>query len=337
MIWTNLVLLLGAAATAWTLGLVSEHLGRKLNLVDAPGGALKIHQRATPRFGGFAVIVSLWLVHLAGSFAGSTMFTLPELATATLLFALGTWDDFKPRQALSRLALQVLIFMLSWAWGVRIATTGLFWLDAGVSLFLFIVVINSVNFFDGMDGLLTLTAACALLVWAAVAAESDVVWLPFATSAALLLGFLPRNWHPARTFLGDGGSFVVGFLFYLVFVRSPAPGAQMFTGFWVVALPLCDAVAATVDRLRRHGNVFAGDRDHVYDMLGRLGMSAPQVALLLSLVAAIAARGTSVVASLPTYGAAAATVVLYMVLVVAILAMRRRFRQGGHSVIGSRL
>ena len=312
------------AMAAWLLTLLSERLAVVFRLVDAPGGALKIHQSATPRFGGFAVIVSLWLVHLAGRAAGLSTFTWSQLAVASLLFALGTWDDFAPRNALVRLLLQAMIFAISWNLGVHVTFTGTGWLDLGLSFVLFIVVINAVNFYDGMDGLLALGALCALAVWSAVAAELYLAWLPAALSAAVLAGFLPRNWQPARTFLGDGGSLVVGFLFYLVFT---APGGSTWwPGFWVCAVPVCDAVAATLDRLQRHGNVFEGDRDHVYDILGRFGLSASQVALILGLFAAITARGAQFVVAAPVAECAVVTTALYFLLTLGILLLRRRFR-----------
>ena len=327
--WRLVALVPVVAVAAWLLTLGSERLARAFRLVDAPGGALKIHRQATPRFGGFAVILSLWLAHLAGAALGAAVFSVAQLAVASLLFALGTWDDFAPRGAFVRLLIQAMIFAISWNLGVRAAFTGTGWLDTGLSLVLFIVVINAVNFYDGMDGLLALGALCALSVWAAVAAELYLAWLPAAFSAAVLAGFLPRNWHPARTFLGDGGSLVVGFLFYLVFC---APGGSIWwPGFWVCAVPVCDAVAATLDRLQRHGNVFEGDRDHVYDILGRFGLSASQVSLLLGLGAALTARGAQFVAGAPAVESALLTVVLYTVLTLSILMLRRRFRFGNGS------
>ncbi len=324
--WRLLALLPGLALAAWLLTLLSERLAVVFHLVDAPGGPLKIHERATPRFGGFAVIASLWLAFLAGHATGVMTFTTAQLAVASLLFALGTWDDFAPRSALARLLLQVMIFAIAWNLGVRVTPSGTGWLDLGLSLVLFIVVINAVNFYDGMDGLLALGALCALAVWSAVAAELYMAWLPAAQCAAVLAGFLPRNWQPARTFLGDSGSLVVGYLFYLVFT---APGGSTWwPGFWVCAVPVCDAVAATLDRLQRHGNVFEGDRDHVYDILGRFGLSASQVSLILGLLAAITARGTQFVVGAPVAESAVITVALYFLLTLGILLLRRRFRLG---------
>lgn len=325
MIDTRLIWVLPATlALAWLLTLVSERLAFVLGLVDKPGGSLKIHQKATPRFGGFAVIVALWGVHLTGKALGLEIFTRPQLIVATLLFGLGTWDDFASRGAVTRLVLQALIFAIAWNLGIRVEISGTLWLDFVLSLALFIVVINATNFYDGMDGLLSLCAICALGVWAVVAAESGFAWWPAAASAAVLLGFLPRNWSPARTFLGDGGSLVVGFLFYLTFT-GPG-GTSVWPGFWVCAVPVCDAVAATLDRMRRHGNVFQGDRDHVYDILARLGLSTAQVSLLLGLLAAITARGTQLVTESPLVERVISTVGLYTLLVFVVLFLRHRFR-----------
>jgi UDP-GlcNAc:undecaprenyl-phosphate GlcNAc-1-phosphate transferase len=328
VIWTVLISLLVAAIAAWVLTLLSERLGLGLGLVDSPGGPLKIHTQPTPRFGGLAIFGALVTAQSCASLFDLPAFTRPELILAAALFLLGTWDDFKPRSPLLRLLLQLLIFALSWALGVRAHMTRWEGFDACFGAVLFVVVINAVNFFDGMDGLLALTAACALGVWAAVSADTGGVWLPFALGSVVLLGFLPRNWHPARTFLGDGGSFVVGFLFYLVFVRSAAAGYERLAGFWVAAVPVCDAVAATLDRAFRHGKVFAGDRDHVYDMLGRLGLPPPSVALVLGLLAAVIARAAAVLSKLPMVAAVLITTVLYAFLILVVMAMRWRFRLG---------
>jgi UDP-N-acetylmuramyl pentapeptide phosphotransferase/UDP-N-acetylglucosamine-1-phosphate transferase len=141
------------------------------------------------------------------------------------------------------------------------------------------------------------------------------------------LGFLSRNWQPAKIFLGDGGSFVLGFVFYLVFVRSGPETAGIIPGFWIAAVPVCDAVAATVDRLIERRGVWTGDRDHIYDILGRWEFSPRRVAFVLAIVAALIARAVVQPLGASMASAVTLTVALYGVMVTAILLLRRRFRQ----------
>lgn len=306
---------------------LAEVVGRRLGLLDHPQGELKIHDRPVPRSGGFAILLTLFAAQGWSAYQDATLFTSPELITLTLLFVLGTWDDYRPRSPKLRLVLQVLIFSTSWFLGVRFEVFGSAAADFAFALICFIVVVNAVNFYDGMDGVLTLTSVAALGVWAVASADSGAVWAPFAVTAVAALGFLPRNWQPARVFLGDGGSFVLGFIFYLVFVRSGPDTAGIIPGFWIAAVPVCDAVAATVDRLIEKRGVWTGDRDHIYDIMGRWGFSARRVAFALAITAALIARSVAVPFESSMTVALAITAALYGVLVTGVLLLRRRYRQ----------
>jgi UDP-GlcNAc:undecaprenyl-phosphate GlcNAc-1-phosphate transferase len=195
-----------------------------------------------------------------------------------------------------------------------------------IGLVLFIAIVNAVNFYDGMDGLLSLTGIAALGVWAVVTFDLGAPMLLFAVAAAVLLGFLPFNWYRARIFLGDGGSFLVGFCFFLALQRADEAGLGLVPGIWVVALPVCDALAATLDRLVRQRDVWRGDRDHIYDILGRLGLSTPRVALSLALVAALTARAGGLAVELTPHVQWVATVVLYTLLTGTVVYLRTRYR-----------
>jgi UDP-GlcNAc:undecaprenyl-phosphate GlcNAc-1-phosphate transferase len=306
---------------------LAEVVGRRLGLVDHPEGHLKIHDRPVPRSGGMAILLALFAAQGWSAYQDATLFTSAELITLTLLFALGAWDDFRPRSPKLRLLLQVLIFAVSWFLGVQMEVFGSLALDFAFALICFIVVVNAVNFYDGMDGVLALTSIAALGVWSVASADAGAVWAPFAVTAVAALGFLPRNWQPARIFLGDGGSFILGFIFYLVFVRSGPETAGIVPGFWIAAVPVCDAVAATFDRMIQKRGVWTGDRDHIYDIMGRWGFSARRVAFVLAIAAALMAR--AVVAPLESTMTVGLTMTaaLYGILVTAVLLLRRRFRQ----------
>jgi UDP-N-acetylmuramyl pentapeptide phosphotransferase/UDP-N-acetylglucosamine-1-phosphate transferase len=308
---------------------VARRLGFAWGLLDHPEGPLKIHTEATPRSGGLALAASLLVVVLAARFLERPLLAPAELAVALLLLALGLWDDRRPRSARVRLGLQVAVYAAGFALGMRLPLGLPGWGEFLIGLTLFIAIVNAVNFYDGVDGLLSLTAVGALGVWAVLAFELEAPALPFAVAAAVLLGFLPYNWHRARIFLGDGGSFLVGFCFFLVLQRTSEAGLGLVPGIWVVALPVCDALGATLDRLVRHRNIWRGDRDHIYDILGRLGWSTPRVALALALAAALTARAGGVAVALVPAVQWVATVILYTMLTGAVVYLRTRFRATG--------
>lgn len=296
-------------------------------LLDYPGGSLKIHTQPVPRSGGVSLIAGFLCVALLALALQRPLLNLWELILAILLFGLGLWDDRDSRSPRMRMLLQVGIYTLGFVADVRITLGAPLIVEFVVGLIVFIAVINGMNFYDGSDGLLALTAIGALGVWAAVAGNSGADVLPYLVFVALLLGLVHANWHPARIFLGDGGSFFVGFFFYLVVVRSSGADMGFLAGSWVCALPVCDAIAATVDRALRHRNVWEGDRDHVYDILVRLGMSTSQVAMTLAVAAALCARSAAWLPGLAEPARWAMTIGIYVVLAVGIFVLRRRFRE----------
>jgi UDP-N-acetylmuramyl pentapeptide phosphotransferase/UDP-N-acetylglucosamine-1-phosphate transferase len=307
----------------------AEALGRRLGLVDRPGGALKIHAEPTPRSGGVALLAGLLVAALVGWALDGPILNQREAAVGLLLFGLGVWDDKSPRSPKLRMVLQVAIYLFGYAVGLR-AHPG--WPAWGVflsGLIWFVVVVNAANFYDGMDGLLSLTALAAFAVWGAAAGSFGIAPALTLAAAGALAGFLPRNWHPGRIFLGDGGSFLVGFMFYMTLVRGAEGGFGPVPGLLIAALPVCDAGAATLDRIARRTNVWTGDRDHLYDIMARLGLCPRSIALLLGLLSGLCALTAVVVAPLGTAVRWVTVVAVYVLLTAAVLAMRRRYRVGG--------
>lgn len=321
----DLALVALALVATYLLTPLAARVGRAWKLVDQPDSPLKIHGQPTPRSGGLALVATMLVVAAAAAWLERTFITTPELLTVLLLFALGVWDDRRPRSPQLRLVAQVVIYAIAYAIGLRFMPTGYPVVDFVFGLVLFVIVVNAANFYDGMDGLLSLTAAGALGVWAAVALTLGADALVFGLFTATLLGFLPRNWCVARIFLGDGGSFVVGFYFFLVFTRAVESGLGVTSGLWVAAVPVCDAGAATIDRMWRRRGVWLGDRDHVYDVLHRIGWSVPRVALFLALIAALGARMAGWVQALPLLLELSAAACAYLLLTALILHLRRRF------------
>jgi len=325
LLTTDLFLIGLGLALGYGFTPVAIRFANAWGLLDIPEGSLKIHTHPTPRSGGVALIVGFLCVTALAFVLDRPLLNLQELTIAILLFGLGFWDDRDSRSPRLRMILQVLIYSLGFILNVHISLGAPQIVEFMVGLIVFVAVINGMNFYDGADGLLTLTAIGGLGVWAAIALSAGAAVLPYLVFVALLVGFMPANWHPARIFLGDGGSFLVGFFFYLVMVRSSGADLGFLAGSWVCALPVCDAIAATVDRILRHRNVWEGDRDHVYDIMARLGFSTPQVAITLALVAAVCARSAAWIAVQNEPARWLLTIGIYVVLAVGIFVLRRRF------------
>jgi UDP-GlcNAc:undecaprenyl-phosphate GlcNAc-1-phosphate transferase len=267
-------------------------------LIDAPRTG-KIHLRPTPTAGGLALLVAflavLWAAVLGGGLeVASDLRALAGLTVAALLVAaLGLWDDWRGLTALQKLAVQVPAAALVFWAGFRVdRLTNPFGPDlvlGGLALPLtllwIVAVVNAVNLIDGLDGLAAGVAAIAALTLAGVGwAHGEVlVLLLSATLAGSLLGFLPFNFPPARIFLGDTGSLLVGLLLAVIsLVQNRKATLALTLAVPIVAMlvPMLDTLLAIVRRVRNGLHPFRGDTHHLHHRLLTLGL-APRRAVLL--------------------------------------------------------
>jgi UDP-GlcNAc:undecaprenyl-phosphate GlcNAc-1-phosphate transferase len=205
-------------------------------------------------------------------------------------------------------------------------------------------LVNSFNMLDNMDGLSGGVAAIAAAMLAAVllAAPDPTTNLPQLFVGGLLLvlvgslcGFLWHNRPPARLFMGDAGSYFVGFLIAVAtllatFAGGRAPRHAILAPLCVLAIPLYDTVSVLWIRLREGRSPFEGDKSHFSHRLVDLGMSKPQAVLTIYLATATCGLGAFLLHQVNGAGAA---IVLTMagctLALVAVLerAARRKVRE----------
>ena len=272
------------------------------------------------------------------------------LSAATVLVALGLADDWRGLDWRLRLAVQVLVagvvvFGRDWRLTMFIdwpLLTGL------VSVAWIVGLINSFNMLDNMDGLCAGVAAIAAAILAAVMliAPDPLTHQPQLFVAGFLLvlvgalvGFLMHNRPPARLFMGDAGSYFVGFCLAVVtilatFAGGETPRHAILAPLCVLAVPLYDTVTVVWIRLRAGQSPFEGDKNHFSHRLVELGLSPSQAVLTIYLTTAACGLGALL---LHQVNAAGAVVILLLIgcllSVVAILestARRKRNSRRGH-------
>lgn len=268
----GMALLVSLGLNAWLIKLAERY-----RWYDRPGDALKVHLRPIPMVGGFGVYLAFGLVAL--SRPETTMLA----GVGLVALALGAWDDFhwKARAVPgTKFMLQSIcaaaMLGLMWLAGVRLddAPGWVYWLLG----FGFVVgAMNALNLEDGMDGLAAGEAALSALGLALLLVRYGLVG-PALTGVALagaLVGFLVLNWHPARLFLGDGGSHLAGALLAGLAITAVArAGAQVvLPAVLLIGLPVFDTVWIIARRLAGGHSVTAGDRGHVYDVLFAANLS----------------------------------------------------------------
>jgi UDP-GlcNAc:undecaprenyl-phosphate/decaprenyl-phosphate GlcNAc-1-phosphate transferase len=254
-------LLIAAAGLSALATRASMPLAHAWGVIDRPG-ALKIHPHPTPRMGGVG-FVSVVLV------LGAALGLLHRYALAGLvaMAATGLADDRFDLRPRTKLAGQCLAGALL---GLDLATAGAPpWLAfAGAALA--VVLANSINLLDGMDGLAAGCSLIAALGLAFLARAAGLGWSEEALVAGGLLGLLLWNYPQAKTFMGDAGSLAIGYLLAHSLARLGTAGTGfLLAGAGTLSIPVFDVALGILRRLREGRPVFSGDRDHFYDQLQR--------------------------------------------------------------------
>lgn len=263
-----------------------------------------IHSKGVPRIGGLIMI----LVFNALILLNNDLFKTPELyavmiGTAALL-VFGFWDDIKEIywqfQLFFQVALSVFVFIV----GVRIyyvtnfLSGGLWMMDTGLmvvlSIFLvmiwIVLLINAINWLDGIDGLsggVVFIAAATIL---ALSLYREVNQPPIAIICSIflgtVLGFLIFNFHPSKVLAGTSGAMFMGFILAILAIFA---GTKIATAMLVAVIPIIDSVSVIIERLRRKKSIFKPDKLHLHYKLLEIGWSQRKIAISYYLMTAVIA------------------------------------------------
>lgn len=258
------------------------------------------------------------------------------LACGTTLVILGLVDDRRGLDWRLRMAAQVTIaaILVSWWEGWRLS---LFlqpiWLTAALSVVWIVGLVNSFNMLDNMDGLSAGVAAIAAAMLAAVllTTPSPITHQPqlFVSGFLLvlvgsLLGFLWHNRPPARLFMGDAGSYFIGYCLatatsMATFTGGDLPPHTILAPLCILAVPLYDTLTVVWIRLRQGRSPFEGDKSHFSHRLVEMGMTKGQAVLTIYLTTATCGLGGLLLHQVDEGGAW--IVILLVVCVLTLIAI----------------
>lgn len=199
------------------------------------------------------------------------------LALAGGLGLTGLVDDIKPLPRSVRLAAQLGAAVAAWEVGFRVQATDVEAVNLALTVFWIVGITNAFNLLDNMDGLsagLAGTAAISFAVMGLLGGQ-PVVAIGMLGLAGATLGFLAHNKHPAKVFMGDAGSLLIGFLLALMGLRLEFENLVSVTFLVpvvVLGLPIFDTTLVVLSRLRHGRPMFLGGRDHVSHRLVRSGL-----------------------------------------------------------------
>lgn len=321
---------------------VAIPFARCIGLTDRPDGRRKLQTHSIPVIGGVALFLSVLLAVLVGLLVSEDVRSAlrPELAgggwllaSAALMVSVGVIDDRWPLRARYKLLGQIVAVLPAVFGGYTVSAVTLFGLQIEFGVFgvpltvlWFLAAVNAINLLDGMDGMLGTLGA---IVCAALGTMGWVTGNGFAAGVAFavvggLVGFLWYNRPPARVYLGDAGSTLIGLLVAALCVRSSVKGAgaavAILTPVGLLVLPFFDTAAAVVRRTLTGRGIAVADRGHLHHLLQQR-QSPPRVLLTVGGLAGVAAVG----AILATYWQTDTVAVVAACGVVALLLARGLF------------
>lgn len=248
----------------------------KIGLVAVPNSR-SAHSTTTPCGAGIGFI-SAFLIGAAVS--GSQVFYEHYLVgfAVIMVFALGVFDDLKHTSSKAKFFVIIVVSLLLIIDGLEISTVGTYLgsevvlgvFAIPVTLFAVVGFTNALNLLDGLDGLAGLVSLVILAGLAFVGYQHGDLFIIYSALLlmAALTSFLFFNWNPARIFMGDSGSLVVGFLISVLSIKATEyidPVSILF----ISAIPILDTVTVMVRRKKNGVSMVAADRNHVHHILNQ--------------------------------------------------------------------
>ncbi len=358
-LWFALAFLLSLFATR-----LVRRFAERFGVLDRPevSPERKLHTRPVPLLGGLAVYAAFLLIVLTILLVQPHVllggYLLPKhiigLVLGGLLLMIGGWrDDRCPRNPREQLLWPILAALVIVGSGIGITSvtnplgeafrldqwsTTLFsigdkpyrivWLADAFAFTWLMVSMYATKLLDGLDGLVSGIGVIGMFVIAAVSltpkvGQPETALLAFIAAGAFF-GFLMFNFHPAKIFLGEGGSLLAGFLLGTFAILS---GGKIATALLILGIPIIDIMVVIVLRLfRERSSIVRADKQHIHHRLYSLGLSHRQTVLLLYVCTAVFGSATLITQG-KTKLIVLALIAVLMVVLAGIVVYRTR-RQG---------
>ncbi len=318
-------------------------LSKSKGWVDIPNER-KIHTTPMPRIGGVGI--------LAGTISGLILvfayqhasWVLWLLAICLLISLMGFWDDVKGLSFKVKFLFQIVGAILAiWLVGANIPYItnpfshariefGIF--GPVVALVWIVGITNAINLSDGLDGLAAGLSAISALTLAVTSAKTNMVAALVAlTVFSSAIAFLRYNFHPAKTFMGDTGSQLLGFILAVISIKGASLSASTLSlaiPLLAIGIPILDTAYAFIRRMVKKGNPFLPDKMHIHHQLLSIGFSHVGAVLFMYMISgalaaiAILYRGKHELTLLASYS----TIAIALLAFLKVMRMRTTRKNG---------
>ena len=294
--------LLSGIIIAFAFTPVVEVIAAKVGAIDKPDGVRRIHDHPIPRLGGLAIFLGFLISTLL--FVEITAEVRGILIGAVIIVCSGAVDDVVELKPIVKLVFQILAAIIAIGHGVLIGHLSNFnifsdnrYLALGIlsipiTLVWIVGVTNAVNLIDGLDGLAcgVSTISCVTMLVVSLLVSEGNVAVILACLAGGCIGFIPFNLNPAKIFMGDTGSQLLGFVLATVSVLGLFKLYAIFTCFvplCALAFPIFDTCFAFIRRILSGQSPFHPDKKHLHHRLMNMGLNQKQAVAVLYSISAI--------------------------------------------------
>ena len=330
----NLIAFISAVIISFVMTPLARRLAIRVGALDVPKETRKIHIKPMPYFGGLAIYVAIIACMFVYMPHNSTNYHI--MAGATVIMLTGVVDDMYGMPARIKLIIQILAALIAIRGGVQIhfitnplSETGMSylftWLSFVITLLWIVGITNTINLIDGLDGLASGVASIAAttLLFTAARLGHDFIVMQCAIIAGASLGFLPFNFNPAKIFMGDTGSLLLGYMLAVTsvsgMVKSVAAVALAVPVF-ALGLPILDTAFAIIRRYINKKPIMQADKEHLHHKLMKFGLNQRQTVLVMYFVSMLLGIVAVIIADTdPFIGLTVATIVV----IVAFLSAKK--------------
>ena len=316
-------------------------LARKIGAMDIPKDNRRMHKIPIPRAGGLAIFLGFMVAYLIFGTINSEIRAI--LIGSVLIVVLGVLDDVKNLRPLVKMAGQIVAALIPVLAGVQVRSITNPFSDSGylhlglwaipLTVIWIVGITNAVNFIDGLDGLACGVSTIGILTMFTISvllSEVDVV-VAMAALAGGCIGFLPYNLNPAKIFMGDTGSMLLGYLLAAFSVQGLFKFYAVISfavPFLMLGLPIFDTAFAIIRRLAHGQSPMHADRGHVHHRLIDMGFDTKQSVAILYALSAVLGLSAVVVA---TSGEAKVIILAVAVLLCFFVGMAITVREKKNS------
>ncbi len=275
------------------------YIAKRFGFVDYPNYR-KVHKVPMPYLGGVAILISFTIVTLFAQPVETEY--KPIIIGAFVICLIGVIDDKYDLKPFIKFLGQLVAIAVPISYGIVIDTITPFGFEINFGVFSILVtviwlaaIINAINLIDGLDGLATGVVIIALASIAVITIFQQNIFVMMLCVILLgaCLGFLPYNFHPAKTFLGDNGAMMLGYIIGVLSIIGfkNITFISLFFPIIILGVPFMDIFFAAIRRYREGVSVMRADKNHLHHRVQQLGFSHRETVVLIYFIALLFATG----------------------------------------------